>query len=39
VKRLVEAQGGKVEVASEVGSGTTVSVELPRATAAEPVRV
>ena len=37
VKRLVEAHRGKVEVVSEVGAGTTVTVELPRATPAVPV--
>ena len=37
VKRLVEAHGGKVELKSEVGAGTTVIVELPRASPAVPV--
>jgi signal transduction histidine kinase len=30
-KRLVELHGGKIEVASRVGEGTTVTVRLPRA--------
>lgn len=34
---IVEAHGGKIEVASHVGEGTTITVYLPRATATSTV--
>jgi signal transduction histidine kinase len=30
VRQLVHAHGGRIDVASEVGTGTTFTVELPR---------
>jgi two-component system cell cycle sensor histidine kinase PleC len=31
VKGLIEAHGGRIELQSQIGEGTTVLVELPRA--------
>jgi signal transduction histidine kinase len=37
VRRVVEAQGGKVAVWSRPGEGAEFTIELPRGTAARPI--
>jgi signal transduction histidine kinase len=35
-RRIVEEHGGRIEVSSQIGHGTTVSVSFPAATGASP---